>query len=58
MKSAVKVAQELGLTVNGFSRAPDGTVTVFTGNEPVATKPNPESPLASWDDVFNDADKA
>jgi hypothetical protein len=58
VQSAVKAVQELGLTVGRVTLSPDGTVTVDTNHhQPAATKPNPKSPLASWDEALNDPNK-
>jgi hypothetical protein len=55
-QSAVKVAQALGLK-GRLSMTHDGTtVAVDIGNQPVATNPDPKSPLAPWSEVFDDKD--
>jgi hypothetical protein len=57
IQSTIKAVQGLGLAVGRVTYSPDGTVTVDINNQPAATKPNPKSPLASWDEALNDPNK-
>jgi hypothetical protein len=58
IKASIETAQSFGLTVRGFTVNADGSFTVDTNQQPAATKPNPKSPLATWDGAFDDKDKA
>lgn len=44
-KKAIKVAQDMGLTVTGFEACPDGTVRVLTAAEPVT---DADAALERW----------
>jgi hypothetical protein len=58
IKASIETAQSLGLTVRGFTVAADGSFTVDTSQQqPAATKPNPKSPEAAWDEALNDPNK-
>lgn len=51
VRRAVEAAESAGMKVCGVTIAPDGSITINSGDKPAPKVDTRESALAGWDDV-------